>query len=131
MTNLESMQSIEERLTNLERINQGAKTILTLEEVAKYTNYSKSYIYKLTSRREIPCYKPNGKQLYFKRTGIDEWLLTNRKMTNKEIESEVATKSVLQHKRFKLISLMKFLQNRMSLSIGKNCILLPNLRKAF
>ena len=100
MTNLESMQSIEERLTNLERINQGAKTILTLEEVAKYTNYSKSYIYKLTSRREIPCYKPNGKQLYFKRTEIDEWLLTNRKMTNKEIESEVATKSALQQKRF-------------------------------
>ena len=100
MTNLDSMQSIEERLMNLERINQGAKTILTLEEVAKYTNYSKSYIYKLTSRREIPCYKPNGKQLYFKRTEIDEWLLTNRKMTNKEIESEVATKSVLQQKRF-------------------------------
>lgn len=100
MTNLESMQSIEERLTNLERINQEAKTILTLEEVAKYTNYSKSYIYKLTSRREIPCYKPNGKQLYFKRTEIDEWLLTNRKMTNKEIESEVATKSVLLQKRF-------------------------------
>lgn len=100
MINLESMQSIEERLTNLERINQGAKTILTLEEVAKYTNYSKSYIYKLTSRREIPCYKPNGKQLYFKRTEIDEWLLTNRKMTNKEIESEVATKSVLLQKRF-------------------------------
>ena len=100
MINLESMQSIEERLTNLERINQGAKTILTLEEVAKYTNYSKSYIYKLTSRREIPCYKPNGKQLYFKRTEIDEWLLTNRKMTNKEIESGVATKSVLQQKRF-------------------------------
>lgn len=100
MTNLDSMQSIEERLTNLERINQGAKTILTLEEVAKYTNYSKSYIYKLTSRREIPCYKPNGKQLYFKRTEIEEWLLSNRKMTNKEIESEVATKSVLQQKRF-------------------------------
>lgn len=100
MTNLDSMQSIGERLTNLERINQGAKTILTLEEVAKYTNYSKSYIYKLTSRREIPCYKPNGKQLYFKRTEIEEWLLTNRKMTNKEIESEVATKSVLLQKRF-------------------------------
>ena len=100
MTNLDSMQSIEERLMNLERINQGAKTILTLEEVAKYTNYSKSYIYKLTSRREIPCYKPNGKQLYFKRTEIDEWLLSNRKMTNKEIESEVATKSVLLQKRF-------------------------------
>jgi len=100
MTNLESMQSIEERLTNLERINQEAKTILTLEEVAKYTNYSKSYIYKLTSRREIPCYKPNGKQLYFKRTEIDEWLLTNRNKTNQEIEREIATKSVLAQKRF-------------------------------
>ena len=100
MTNLDSMQSIEERLTNLERINQGAKTILTLEEVAKYTNYSKSYIYKLTSRREIPCYKPNGKQLYFKRPEIEEWLLSNRKMTNKEIETEVATNSVLLQKRF-------------------------------
>ena len=100
MTNLDSMQSIEERLTNLERINQGAKTILTLEEVAKYTNYSKSYIYKLTSRREIPCYKPNGKQLYFKRTEIDEWLLTNRNKTNQEIEREIATKSVLAQKRF-------------------------------
>ena len=100
MINLESMQSIEERSTNLERINQGAKTILTLEEVAKYTNYSKSYIYKLTSRREIPCYKPNGKQLYFKRTEIDEWLLTNRNKTNQEIEREIATKSVLAQKRF-------------------------------
>ena len=101
---MESKQNFEERLTNLERnFNiqiQGAKTILTLEEVAEYTNYSKSYIYKLTSRRERPCYKPNGKQLYFKRTEIDEWLLSNRKMTNKEIESEVATKSVLLQKRF-------------------------------
>lgn len=100
MTNLESMQSIEERLTNLERINQGAKTILTLEEVAKYTNYSKSYIYKLTSKGDIPYYKPNGKQLYFKRTEIDEWLLTNRNKTNQEIEREIATKSVLAQKRF-------------------------------
>ena len=96
MINLESMQSIEERLTNLERINQGAKTILTLEEVAKYTNYSKSYIYKLTSRREIPCYKPNGKQLYFKRPEIEVWLLSSRKVTNKVLESDVATKSVVR-----------------------------------
>ena len=100
MINLESMQSIEERLTNLERINQGAKTILTLEEVAKYTNYSKSYVYKLTSKGDIPYYKPNGKQLYFKRTEIDEWLLTNRNKTNQEIEREIATKSVLAQKRF-------------------------------
>ena len=104
MTNLESMQSIEERLANIERKLdiqvQEAKNILTLEEVAEYTHLSKSYIYKLTSKGDIPYYKPNGKQLYFKRTEIDEWLLTNRNKTNQEIEREIATKSVLSQKRF-------------------------------
>lgn len=108
MTNLESMQSIEERLANIERKldiqAQEAKNILTLEEVAEYTHLSKSYVYKLTSKGDIPYYKPNGKQLYFKRTEIDEWLLTNRNKTNqeieREIEREIATKSVLSQKRF-------------------------------
>ena len=104
MTNLESMQSIEERLANIERKldiqAQEAKNILTLEEVAEYTHLSKSYVYKLTSKGDIPYYKPNGKQLYFKRTEIDEWLLTNRNKTNQEIEREIATKSVLLQKRF-------------------------------
>ena len=104
MTNLESMQSIEERLANIERKldiqAQEAKNILTLEEVAEYTHLSKNYVYKLTSKGDIPYYKPNGKQLYFKRTEIDEWLLTNRNKTNQEIEREIATKSVLSQKRF-------------------------------
>ena len=104
MINLESMQSIEERLANIERKLdiqvQEAKNILTLEEVAEYTHLSKSYVYKLTSKGDIPYYKPNGKQLYFKRTEIDEWLLTNRNKTNQEIEREIATKSVLAQKRF-------------------------------
>ena len=104
MTNLESMQSIEERLANIERKldiqAQEAKNILTLEEVAEYTHLSKSYVYTLTSKGDIPYYKPNGKQLYFKRTEIDEWLLTNRNKTNQEIEREIATKSVLSQKRF-------------------------------
>ena len=104
MTNLESMQSIEERLANIERKldiqAQEAKNILTLEEVAEYTHLSKSYVYKLTSKGDIPYYKPNGKQLYFKRTEIDEWLLTNRNKTNQEIEREIATKSVLAQTRF-------------------------------
>ena len=98
------MQSREERLENIERKLdiqvQEAKNILTLEEVAEYTHLSKSYVYKLTSKGDIPYYKPNGKQLYFKRTEIDEWLLTNRNKTNQEIEREIATKSVLAQKRF-------------------------------
>ena len=100
MINLESMQSIENIERKLDIQAQEAKNILTLEEVAEYTHLSKSYVYKLTSKGDIPYYKPNGKQLYFKRTEIDEWLLTNRNKTNQEIEREIATKSVLAQKRF-------------------------------
>lgn len=53
------------------------KEILTLEEVAKYTGLKKSYLYKLTAAKAIPHYKPNGKNCFFKRPELEEWLTTN------------------------------------------------------
>ena len=43
------------------------KEILTLEEVTWYLGLSKSSVYKLTSKRQIPFYAPGGKKMYFKR----------------------------------------------------------------
>ena len=43
-------------------------------------------MYELTSSGGIPCYKPNGKQLYFKKQEIEDWLLSNRKATNIELD---------------------------------------------
>lgn len=53
------------------------KEVLTLEEVAQYTGLKKSYLYKLTASKAIPHYKPNGKNCFFKRAELEDWLTTN------------------------------------------------------
>lgn len=53
------------------------KEILTIDEVALYTGLKKSYLYKLTAARAIPHYKPNGKNCYFRRAELEEWLTAN------------------------------------------------------
>jgi excisionase family DNA binding protein len=55
------------------------KTFLTFNELAEYTGLSKSYLYKLSMNFKIPgMYRPMGKQLYFDRKEVDQWLLTNK-----------------------------------------------------
>jgi excisionase family DNA binding protein len=46
---------------------------MNLTEVAEYLSVSKQCIYNLSSRGEIPHYKPNGKRLYFRKSEIDAW----------------------------------------------------------
>lgn len=62
------------------------KDILTLEQAALYVDLKKSYLYKLTSTGRIPCYKPTGKHIKFKRTELDKWLLRNKKLTTEDID---------------------------------------------
>jgi excisionase family DNA binding protein len=88
---MENLQSIDDRLRNIEILLLSQKTVLNFDEVAAYTGLSKSHLYKLTSTGGIPCYKPHGKQIYFDKTEIDGWLLQNRKATNDEIDSQAAT----------------------------------------
>ncbi len=74
------------------------KEILTLEEVALYTGYSKSHIYKLTHKNKIPFYKPSGKTLFFKFDEVKNYLLGNRISSQKEIESQ-ASAYMLNYKK--------------------------------
>ena len=84
-----SLQQQLEKITSLlQSQTLSQKTVLTLDEVAIYTGLSKLYLYKLTSRNDIPFYKPGGKKLVFKRSEIDLWLLRNRQSTNEELETE-------------------------------------------
>ncbi len=78
---------INERLANIEALLLTNKSVLNFDELAVYTGLSKSHLYKLTSSGGIPCYKPNGKHIYFNKQEIDEWLLQNRKATKEEIET--------------------------------------------
>lgn len=61
------------------------KEVLTSDEAAKYMGISKSYLYKLTMRQQIPHYKPMGKMCYFNRAELEQWLQGNRVATSSEI----------------------------------------------
>jgi excisionase family DNA binding protein len=65
------------------------KEILTLEEITWYLGLSKSSVYKLTSKREIPFYSPGGKKLYFKKSEIDNWVYESKVTPIDELETEV------------------------------------------
>jgi excisionase family DNA binding protein len=54
------------------------KEVLTSDEAAAYMGIAKSYLYKLTSKRLIPHYKPIGKMCYFNRKELESWLQRNR-----------------------------------------------------
>ena len=64
------------------------KEVLTSDEAARYMGMSKSYLYKLTMRRQIPHFKPLGKMCYFNRKELEAWLQRNRVATMDEIEME-------------------------------------------
>lgn len=74
------------------------KEVLTSDEASMYMGISKSYLYKLTMRNEIPHYKPLGKMCYFKREELEKWLLKNRHATDEELEMQ-AKKYCMEHKR--------------------------------
>ena len=64
------------------------KEVLTSDEAAQYMGISKSYLYKLTMRQQIPHYKPMGKMCYFNRAELEQWLQSNRVSTDGEIRGK-------------------------------------------
>ena len=64
------------------------KEVLTVDEVCQYTGLSKSTLYKLTHRREIPHFKPHGKLIFFNRREVEEWLQGGRVATAAQIAGE-------------------------------------------
>lgn len=53
-----------------------SKEFLDLEEVSRYLKLSKSALYKLTSKNEIPFYQPGGKKIFFKKSELHEWIVS-------------------------------------------------------
>jgi excisionase family DNA binding protein len=93
------MEKIQAQLDRIERLTLlGAKKVLTFEDVALLTGLSRSYLYKLTSANQIPHYKPSGKQLYFDREEIENWLKRNKIETEDETDRK-ATNYVVTGRR--------------------------------
>jgi excisionase family DNA binding protein len=64
------------------------KEVLTSDEAAQYMGISKSYLYKLTMKKQIPHYKPLGKMCYFNREELEQWLQSNRVATSVELSQQ-------------------------------------------
>ena len=64
------------------------KNILTVDDLMDYTTFSQKQIYKLTSTRAIPHYKPSGRKLFFKKDEIDDWINKGRVKTMNELNDE-------------------------------------------
>lgn len=68
---------INERFRLIEETLYSTKEILNMKEVCQYLNISPSHLYKLTSNREIPHFKPGGKLLFFERNELMAWIRKN------------------------------------------------------
>lgn len=64
------------------------KEMLSFNEASAFAGISKSYLYKLTSSRRIPHYKPTGKLIFFNRRELQDWLQKNKISSIDEIEAK-------------------------------------------
>jgi len=82
------VESHDHRIEVLENLLNDAKEVLTLEEAALFMGISKSSLYKMTHKHELPFYRPNGKLIYFEKAELLKWMRQNRCMS--EAETKVA-----------------------------------------
>ena len=75
---VDKIQTIENYIAQLKERIWTVKEVLTTAEASAYLGLSESYIYKLTSLKQIPHYKPNGKLMYFNRKELCEWAMRNQ-----------------------------------------------------
>lgn len=68
----------------------GTKNVLTFNEACMFSGLSKSHMYRLTSTRQVPHFKPFGKMVYFERAELEKWLLQNKVVTISETETMAA-----------------------------------------
>ncbi len=65
------MEIIQKEINELKKLLEESKLqckeFLTLRECAKHLSVSESYLHKLTSKNEIPFYKPSGKNNLFQK----------------------------------------------------------------
>jgi len=96
--------TIDQRFDKIEKLLKAQslqnKIVLNIDEVAEFTGLSKLYLYKLTSKNEIPHSKPNGKNVFFNKSEIEQWLLRNRQATIEELQNEAVNYSVNKLRNF-------------------------------
>jgi excisionase family DNA binding protein len=66
------------------------KEVMSVIDVAHYMGYSKQTVYRLAKIGKIPCYKPNGGRLCFKRAEIDAYAFSNKRASSAELNEKAS-----------------------------------------
>ena len=85
-----TQQEVKDRIGALENIFLCQKEILNFDEAAAYLNMSKSTLYKLTSKKEIPHYKPN-RFVFFEKSELDKWIRASVVKTDGQLSDQANT----------------------------------------
>ena len=81
------MNDINETLKRIEKfVLLQAKEALSVDDLILLTGFKRQTIYNLVSQKKIPCYKSHG--LHFKKSEINEWLLSDKQKTDDEINQQ-------------------------------------------
>ena len=93
MENNPTTKNVFDKLTAIETLLLATQQSrpLNLKEAAEFLDFSRSYLYRLTSQGRVPCYKPEGKRIYFDRAELVNWLKRNRIRPQEELEATAAT----------------------------------------
>lgn len=83
-----TIKELAEHLHFVEHKMYMLKEFLTIDEAADFLRISKSLLYKLTRTKEIPTYKPNGKNIYIHRNDLNRWISQNKTLSEEELEEE-------------------------------------------
>ncbi len=89
-TLLLKVESHEHRIGIMENLLRDAKQVLTLEEAALFMGISKSSLYKMTHKHELPSSVPTAR-LYTLKSELLNWMRQNRSMSEAETKA-AATK---------------------------------------
>jgi len=81
------------RVVATKKVEKPEPELLTLSEAADFLNRSRSTLYGMVSRHEIPVTK-KGKRLSFKRAELLEWLEQGRRKTISEEVNEAEAKMI-------------------------------------
>jgi excisionase family DNA binding protein len=83
---LEAIKNLEALILNQNILR---KTFLTIDEAAIYIGLEKTTLYRYCSDGKLDYYKPNKKNVYFRRTDLDDFLEKSKQKSKRTIDNEV------------------------------------------
>jgi excisionase family DNA binding protein len=82
-------QQLEQIQKLLETHKFAQKETLTMAEASQYTGLSRSFLYKLVSKRQITFYKLGQKLIFFKKSDLDNFILSERLVSEAELTNNL------------------------------------------